>query len=122
MLFILTEFFTELGVRLDIIRKSTLDGAVEAPNNGVLDTIILVINGGREQFIDFAPTLFRFDFACVIVKNFNRTREYQSGKLAWSETNRRLLPTKIERFQNLRELIIRPYGGPVAQQDRASDS
>ena len=58
MLFILSEFFTELGVRLDIIRKSTLDGAAEAPNNGVLDTIILVINGGREQLIDFAPLCF----------------------------------------------------------------
>jgi hypothetical protein len=58
VLFILTEFFTELGVGLDIIRKSTLDGAAEAPNNGVLDTIILVINGGRERLIDFAPLCF----------------------------------------------------------------
>ena len=58
MLFILTEFFTELGVGIDIIRKSTLDGAAVAPNNGVLDTIILVINGGREQLIDFAPPCF----------------------------------------------------------------
>ena len=70
MLVILDKFFTELGARLDIIRMSTLDGAVEAPNNGVFDTIILGINGGREQLIDFAATLFRFDFACVIVKNF----------------------------------------------------
>ena len=122
VLVILDKFFTELGARLDIIRKSTLDGAAKAPNNGVFDPIILGIIVGREQLIDFAPTLFHFDFVCVIVKIFNRTREYQSGKLAWPETNRRLFPTKIERFQNLRELIIRPYGGPVAQQDRASDS
>ena len=59
-----------MGVGLDIIRKSTLDGTAEALNNGVFDTIILGINGGREQLIDFAPTLFRFDFACVIVKDF----------------------------------------------------
>ena len=70
MLVILDTFFTELGVRLDIIRKSTLDGAEEALNNGVFDTIILRINGGREQLNEFAPTLFRFDFDCVIVKNF----------------------------------------------------
>lgn len=70
MLVILDKFFTELGARLDIIRMSTLDGAAKVHNNGVFDTIIFGINGGRKQLIDFAPTLFRFDFACVIVKNF----------------------------------------------------
>ena len=82
VLVILDKFFTELGVRRDIIRKATLDGAVEALNNGICDTIIIGINGGREQLIVFAPTLFRFDFAWVIVKNFKsdeRVLEQKAG-------------------------------------------
>ncbi len=63
---VLDKFVTELGVRLEITRQPTPHGAVEALNNGVFDTIILGINGGREQLIDFAPTLFRFDFAYMV--------------------------------------------------------
>ena len=63
---ILHKFVTELGVRLDIIRQPTPHGALEGLNNATFDTIILGINGGRDQLIDFAPILFRFDFAYMV--------------------------------------------------------
>lgn len=55
---------------------------MEALNNGVFDTNILGTNGGREKLIDFAPTLFRFDFVCMMLKNFKldeRVSEEDSG-------------------------------------------
>ena len=91
------------------------------PSITIFDTNILGTNGGREKLIDFAPTLFRFDFVCMMLKNFKLDESIRGG--LWRGPQKwKLTPYKIERFQNLRELIIRLYGGPVAQQDRASDS